>query len=208
MSKIATLAVEARDRAGKGSARAARREGRVPAVIYGNKEAAEVVTVEEKFLERELNTGKFLSTVFDLQIGDRVERVLPRDVQFHPVTDRALHVDFMRIAKDGLITVEVPVATADAIASPGIKRGGVLNIVRHSIEVKAPADSVPEQIVVSLAGLEIGDSVHISKVALPAGVTPTIAYRDFTVVTIAPPTGGPEAPAAAAAAAPAKKGKK
>ncbi|PWR20125.1 50S ribosomal protein L25/general stress protein Ctc [Zavarzinia compransoris] len=207
MSKIATLAVEARDRAGKGSARAARREGRVPAVIYGNKEAAEVVTIGEKFLERELNTGKFLSTVFDLQIGDRTERVLPRDVQFHPVTDRALHVDFMRIAKDGLITVEVPVVTTDAIASPGIKRGGVLNIVRHSIEVKAPAESVPEAITVSLAGLEIGDSLHISKVALPEGVTPTINYRDFTVVTIAPPTGGPEAPAAAAAA-PAKKGKK
>lgn len=207
MSKIATLAVEARDRAGKGSARAARREGRVPAVIYGNKEAAEVVTVEYKMLERELNTGKFLSTVFDIQVGDRTERVLPRDVQFHPVTDRALHVDFMRIAKDGMITVEVPVVTTESAASPGIKRGGVLNIVRHSIEVKAPAENVPEAITVSLAGLEIGDSVHISKVTLPAGVTPTISYRDFTIVTIAPPAGGPEAPAAAAAA-PAKKGKK
>lgn len=207
MSKIATLAVEARDRAGKGSARAARREGRVPAVIYGNKESAEVVTVDYKSLERELSTGKFLSTVFDIKVGDRTERVLPRDVQFHPVTDRALHVDFMRIAKDGMITVEVPVVTTESAASPGIKRGGVLNIVRHSIEVKAPAENVPEAINVSLAGLEIGDSVHISKVALPAGVTPTITYRDFTVVTIAPPAGGPEAPAAAAAA-PAKKGKK
>lgn len=207
MRKIATLAVESRDRAGKGSARAARRAGRVPAVIYGNKEAAEVVSVEAKYLDRELATGKFLSTVFDLTIGDRTERVLPRDVQFHPVTDRALHVDFMRIAKDGLITVEVPVATVDGAASPGIKKGGVLNIVRHSIEVKAPADAVPEQIVVSLAGLDIGDSVHISKVALAEGVKPTIAYRDFTIVTIAPPTGGPEVPAAAEAA-PAKKGKK
>lgn len=207
MRKIATLAVEARDRAGKGSARAARRAGRVPAVIYGNKEAAEVVSVEAKYLDRELATGKFLSTVFDLTIGDRVERVLPRDVQFHPVSDRALHVDFMRIAKDGMISVEVPVVCVDQVASPGIKKGGVLNIVRHVVELKAPADAVPEQLTVSLAGLDIGDSVHISKVTLPEGVKPTIAYRDFTVVTIAPPTGGPEAPAAAEAA-PAKKGKK
>ncbi|MFA5120904.1 50S ribosomal protein L25/general stress protein Ctc [Zavarzinia sp.] len=204
MTQIVSLAVEARDRAGKGSARAARREGRVPAVIYGNKEAAEVVTIGDKVLDRELSKGKFLSTVYDLTIGDRTERVLPRDVQFHPVTDRPLHVDFMRIAKDGLIIVEVPVVCVDQLASPGIKRGGVLNIVRHEIELKAPADAVPEQITVSLAGLDIGDSVHISAVTLPAGVVPTIGNRNFTVVTIAPPSGSDAPAEAAPAAAPAK----
>ncbi|MDD3444602.1 MAG: 50S ribosomal protein L25/general stress protein Ctc [Zavarzinia sp.] len=208
MSKIVTLAVEARDRVGKGSARGARREGRVPAVIYGNKEAPEGVTILDKALEKELSTGKFLSTVFDLQIGDRTERVLPRDVQFHPVSDRALHVDFLRIAKDGLVTVSVPVVITDHAASPGLKLGGVLNVVRHEIELKCPADGVPEQITISLAGMPFGESLHISKIALPEGVTPTID-RDFTILTIVPPKGGAEtATEGAAAAAPAKKGKK
>lgn len=205
MSKISTLAVEARDRAGKGSSRAARRDGRVPAVIYGNKEAAEGITVADKELARELSKGKFLSTVYDLQIGDRVERVLPRDVQFHPVSDKALHVDFLRIAKDGLILVQIPVAFTNQVESPGLKRGGVLNIVRHEIELKCPADDVPEQITISLAGLDINDSVHINDVALPAGAKLTLADRNFTVATIAPPTVAAEAaPAAAAPAAAAK----
>ncbi len=207
MSKIVSLAVEARDRAGKGSARAARREGRVPAVIYGNKEAAEVITVQDKLLNSELAKGKFLSTVYDLRIGDRVERVLPRDVQFHPVTDRALHVDFLRIAKDGLILVQVPVAFVNQADSPGLKRGGVLNIVRHEIELKCPADAVPEAITIDLAGLDIGASVHINSVTLPEGAKPTITDRNFTVATIAPPTTVAEAAPAAAAAPAAPAGK-
>ena len=206
MSKIVSLAVEARDRVGKGSARGARREGRVPAVIYGNKEAPEGITVSWKTLEKELNTGRFLSTVFDLKIGDRSERVLPRDVQFHPVTDRALHIDFLRIPADGLVTVTVPVIITDHVACPGLKLGGVLNVVRHEIELMCPADAVPEQITISLAGMNFGESLHISKVALPEGAKPVID-RDFTIFTIVPPKGGADA-AAPAEAAPAKKGKK
>ncbi|MCF4164865.1 50S ribosomal protein L25/general stress protein Ctc [Zavarzinia compransoris] len=206
MSKIVSLAVEARDRVGKGSARGARREGRVPAVIYGNKEAPEGITISWKELEKELNSGRFLSTVFDLKIGERSERVLPRDVQFHPVTDRALHVDFLRIPADGLVTVTVPVIITDHAASPGLKLGGVLNVVRHEVELMCPADAVPEQITISLAGMNFGESLHISKVALPEGAKPVID-RDFTIFTIVPPKGGVET-AAPAEAAPAKKAKK
>lgn len=207
MSQLHTLAVEQRDRAGKGSARAARRAGRVPAVIYGNKEAPELVSLAEKELLRAYNTGSFLSTVFDLDVAGRVERVVPRDIQLHPVTDRPLHVDFLRIAKDGLVTVEVPVHFTGHGEAPGLKAGGVVNVVRHEIELKCPADNVPERIDVSLAGREIGDTIHVSAVTLPPGCTPTID-RDFTIATIAPPTvavAEPAATPAAAAPAPEKK---
>ncbi len=199
MSQLHKLAVEHRDRAGKGSSRAVRRAGRVPAVVYGNKQAPEMVSLTEKDLLRAFNTGSFLSTVFELEIDSRVERVVPRDVQVHPVTDRPLHVDFLRIAKDGLITVSVPVHFVGHAEAPGVKLGGVVNVVRHELELKCPADAVPERIEISLAGREIGDSIHISSVVLPPGCAPTID-RDFTIATIAPPTVAVAEPAAAAAA--------
>jgi large subunit ribosomal protein L25 len=188
MSDVLTLAAEARDRAGKGASRAVRREGRVPAVIYGNKEAAVPIHVEEKLLTKMLHTGHFMNSVVEITVDGKTHRTLPRDVQFHPVSDRPIHVDFLRVSADSLITVNVPVRFENEAASPGLKRGGVLNIVRHEIEMKCPANAIPDDIVVDVTGFEVGDSIHISAVKLPSGVKPVID-RDFTIATIAAPSG-------------------
>lgn len=188
MSDVLTLAAEARDRAGKGASRAVRREGRVPAVIYGNKEAAVPIHVEEKVLVKMLHTGHFMNSVVEITVDGKTHRTLPRDVQFHPVTDRPIHVDFLRVSADALITVNVPVRFENEAASPGLKRGGVLNVVRHEIEMKCPANAIPDDIVVDVTGFEVGDSIHISAVKLPSGVKPVID-RDFTIATIAAPSG-------------------
>ena len=203
MSNTQTMRAEARDRAGKGSARAARRAGRVPAVIYGNNQPPEVISLAMPELLKAYNTGNFTSTLFDLDVGGKVQRVLPRDVQIHPVTDKPLHVDFLRLGADSLLTVDVPVHFTGQAESPGIKRGGVVNVVRHEITLRCPANAIPEQIEISLAGRDIGESIHIGAIELPAGVRPTIA-RNFTIATIAPPTVSREAEAPAAAAAAAK----
>ena len=139
-------------------------------------------------LDRELRTGAFLATVYDVQTGGDKERVLPRDVQFDPVTDRVLHVDFLRVSAASTVTVQVPVNFLNEEESPGLKRGGLLNVVRHEIEMTCRADAIPSGVEVDLTGLEIGDSIHISMIALPEGVAPTITDRDFTVATIAAPT--------------------
>jgi large subunit ribosomal protein L25 len=183
MSQNFTLAAEVRQRAGKGASRAVRRTGRVPAVIYGAGQPATPIHVEEKLLVRQLHTGHFMNAVVELEI----ERTLPRDVQFHPVTDRPVHVDFLRLAAGGSITVNVPVHFIEEDKSPGIKRGGVLNIVRHEIELTCPSDNIPEEIRISLAGREVGDSIHISAVTLPEGAKPTID-RDFTIATLVAPS--------------------
>jgi large subunit ribosomal protein L25 len=188
MSEVLTLAAEARDRAGKGASRAVRREGRVPAVIYGNKESAVAIHVEEKRLVKLLHTGHFMNSVVEIEVDGKTHRTLPRDVQFHPVTDRPIHVDFLRLSANATITVNVPVRFENEAASPGLKRGGVLNVVRHEIEVKAPADAIPDDILVDVTGFDVGDSIHISAVKLPKGVTPVID-RDFTIATIAAPSG-------------------
>ena len=205
MTEVHSLGTEPRDRAGKGAARATRRAGRVPAVVYGNKEPATLISLEPKALVRELHKTGFFATLFDLQIAGRPERVLPRDVQFDPVTDQPLHVDFLRVGAGTKVRVDVPVIFRNDLASPGIKRGGVLNIVRHELALICAADSIPPSIEIDLTGLEIGDSVHISMIKLPDNVTPAIAERDFTIATIAPPTAqkmeAAEAAAAAAAAA-------
>lgn len=204
MTEVHTLRVEARERAGKGAARATRREGRVPAVIYGNKEAPQLVSIEPFALTRELHKQAFFATLFDLELGAKKIRVLPRDVQFDPVTDRPVHADFLRVGADTKVRVQVPVKFKNDTTAPGIKRGGVLNVVRHEIEFLCQAGNIPPFIEVDLEGLDIGDSVHISMVKLPAGIRPTIA-RDFTVASIAAPTAqkieAQEAAAAAAAAA-------
>jgi large subunit ribosomal protein L25 len=188
MSDVLTLAAEARDRAGKGASRAVRREGRVPAVIYGNKEAALSIHVEEKLLTKLLHTGHFMNSVVEISVDGKTHRTLPRDVQFHPVNDRPIHVDFLRVSGDSLITVNVPVRFENEGASPGLKRGGVLNVVRHEVEIKCPSNAIPDDIVVDVTGFEVGDSIHISVVKLPKGVS-TVIDRDFTIATIVAPSG-------------------
>lgn len=188
MSETLTLEAEARDRAGKGASRALRRAGRVPAVIYGDKQEPVGIHVEERVLNKMLQTGHFMNSVVEISAGGKTIRTLPRDVQFNPVTDRPIHVDFLRIGANSAVTVSVPVRFVDEAKSPGIKKGGVLSWVRHEVEVSCPADAIPDDLVCSLEGVEIGESIHISKFKLPAGVKPVISDRDFTVATISPPT--------------------
>jgi large subunit ribosomal protein L25 len=188
MSDVHTLVAEAKDRAGKGAARAARRAGRVPAVIYGAKKAPVMISLAPRDLDREISGGGFFATLYDVQVADLKERVLARDLQLHPVNDRPLHVDFLRVSASTEVTVQVPCSFNNEEESPGLKRGGVLNIVRYELELVCRADAIPQQIDVDLTGLEIGDSVHISEVTLPEGVQPTITDRDFTVASIAAPS--------------------
>jgi large subunit ribosomal protein L25 len=188
MSEALTLSAETRDRAGKGASRAMRREGRVPAVIYGNKETPVAIHVEEKLLTKMLHTGHFMNSVVMIDVGGRATRTLPKDVQFHPVTDRPLHVDFLRISEHAQVTVAVPIRFTGEEQSRGMERGGVLNQVRHELELVCDASEIPDEIEISLAGLDIGDSLHISAVTLPAGVTSAITDRDFTIATIVAPS--------------------
>jgi len=191
MADIATIAAERRERAGKGTARAVRRAGRVPAVIYGNSEDPLMITVEQRLLERELLDPNFFIHLVDLEVEGEAHRVLPREAQFHPVTDRPMHVDFLRYSATRKITVEVPVHFENEDEAPGIRQGGVLNVVRHALEVLCTADRIPDGFAIDLTGLEIGDSVHASAVPLPEGVEFTITDRDFTIATIAAPTLAP-----------------
>jgi large subunit ribosomal protein L25 len=224
MSELLVLKAERRDRAGKGAARATRRTGVVPGVIYGNKESPELITLDPKPLEAAIKKRGFYSTVMAVELAGKKQQVLPRDVQLDPVTDRPVHFDFLRITKDSILEVMVPVTFVNEGASPGLKKGGVLNIVRHEVGVRCKPDAIPQKLEFDLTGLEIGNSIHISAIKLPAGVVPVIRDRDFTVATIAPPTvvreeeetkpaaaadaaaapaAGTAAPAAGAAAAPA-----
>ena len=188
MSDQLTLSAEARERAGKGASRALRREGRVPAVIYGNNEEPTTVHLEEKALMKALHTGHFMNSVVMVGVGGKDVRTLPKDVSFHPVTDRPLHVDFLRISEHAKVTVNVPVHFINELAAPGIKRGGVLNVVRHELELVCDAAEIPDEIAVDLTGFEVGDSIHISVVTLPKGVTSAISDRDYTIATIVAPS--------------------
>lgn len=187
MVETVKLAAQPRERAGKGASRAVRREGRVPAVVYGEKQAPELVSLDPRDVVREMHKTGFFTRVFDIEVGGRAIRALARDVQFHPVTDKPEHVDFMRVSDTTRIRVAVPVRFANADKAPGIKRGGVLNVVAHDIEVFCTISTIPRMIEVDLSGLDINDSVHISSINLPEGVKPTIA-RDFTVAAIGAPT--------------------
>jgi large subunit ribosomal protein L25 len=184
MATMVELKAANREGTGKAVNRAIRKEGRVPGVIYGGEQAPENVTVEYKEIFKQVQTGHFLSTVYMLDLGGKKIRVIPRDVQLHPVRDFPIHVDFMRISASSRVDVEVAVHFVGEAESPGLKRGGVLNIVRHQIELSCPADAIPESIEVNVAGTDIGDSIHISSVKLPPNVTSTIADRDFTIATI------------------------
>ena len=188
MSDQNAIAAQVRERAGKGAARAARRAGMVPCVIYGAKKDPTIVTIERRKLVSEIEKGGFTSRLLDLDIGSGQERVLPRDIHYHPVTDVPMHVDFLRVTDSTLITVEVPVQFDGDEECPGLKLGGVLNIVRHAVELKCRADAIPEILYAKLDGLDIGDSIRISSIELPVGAKPVITDRDFTVATIAAPT--------------------
>ena len=188
MADIISLAAEPRERAGKGAARATRRAGRIPAVIYGNKETPSMVSIHPIDLMHQIRGGGFFSKVYEIEADGKKHRVLPRDIQLHPVTDQPIHVDFMRFSKTTRLVVEVPVIFVGEEECPGLRQGGVLNIVRHAIEMRASPDSIPESVEIDLSGYSVGDSVHISSATLPGDVELTITDRDFTVATIAAPS--------------------
>src|SRR6478752_2051536 len=201
MAEAIELKAWARARSGKGGARSTRREGRIPGILYGDRKEPESIPVEYRAITQQLHTGHFQGTIFTLDVEGKKTRVIPRGVQLDPVRDFPIHVDFMRVAKDALVTVAVPVHFLNEAASPGIKRGGILNVVRHEIEVRCPADAIPNHFDVDLTGLEIGDSVHISAMKLPEGVKPTITERNFTVATIVGRAAEEPVPGAAAVVA-------
>ena len=188
MSEQLMLPAEARERAGKGASRALRRDGRVPAVVYGEKQDALSIHVEEKLLTKMLHTGHFMNSVVMIDVVGKPTRTLPKAVDFHPVSSRPIHVDFLRIGEHSQVTVNVPVRFDNEEESPGLKRGGVLNIVQHELELICDAAHIPNEIHIPLDGLEIGDSIHISQVKLPEGAVPAIDDRDFTVATIVAPS--------------------
>ncbi|MGX7952698.1 50S ribosomal protein L25/general stress protein Ctc [Tsuneonella sp. HG249] len=207
MSEALTLPAEARERAGKGASRVLRREGRVPAVIYGGKEEPTPIHVEAKELMRQLGTGHFMNSIVMVEVAGKQVRAIPKDVAFDPVSDRPLHVDFLRLSKDSKIQVAVPVIFVNEEDSPGLKKGGVLNIVRHELELVCESDKIPDDITIDVTGKDIGDSIHISEVTLPAGTESAITDRDFTIATLVAPSAlkrsegedaEDEAPAAAA----------
>jgi len=189
MSETLNLPAEARDRVGKGASRSLRRTGRVPAVVYGNNEAPLSVHVEEKELVRQLMTGHFFNSIVEIEVGGAKVRTLPKDVAFHPVNDRPLHADFLRVSADHKVHVNVPVVFTNEAASPGLKRGGVLNIVLHDLDLICSPDSIPDEVVIDVTGLDVGASLHIHDIKLPAGVTAAHAERDDTVATIVAPSG-------------------
>lgn len=190
MADVHKLSAEPKERAGKGAARATRRAGRIPAVIYGASADPVMISLDSQELKREIDTGGFYATLFDIGVNGETERVLPRDLQLHPVTDRPLHVDFLRVSADTEVTVEIPVVFTNDEEVPGIKRGGLLNVVRYSLEVICKANAIPQEFEIDLGALnlDIGDGVHASNVTLPPGVRFTITDRDFTIATIAAPT--------------------
>lgn len=188
MSDQLVLSAETRERGGKGASRELRREGRVPAVVYGGKEEPLMIHVEEKLLMKQLMTGHFMNSVVMIDVGGKQIRTLPKDVAFHPVKDRPIHADFLRISKDSKVQVAVPVVFINEEASPGLKRGGVLNVVRHELELVCDADKMPDDIQIDVTGYDVGDSIHISNVTLPKGVESAITDRDFTIATIVAPS--------------------
>jgi large subunit ribosomal protein L25 len=202
MTQVTTLAAE--ERATKGTARAIRRTGRVPGVIYGDKQPPVIVSIDRNHLARQLEKPGFFIRLIDLELGGKKHRVLPRDIQYDPVSDRPLHIDFLRISKETKVRVGVPVVFLDADKSPGLKRGGTLNIVHHEIEILCAPDKIPEKFEVSLEGLQINDAVHLSALKLPSDIKLTTHEKDYTIATIAVPSAiraeAEEAAAAKAAA--------
>lgn len=207
MSDAHTMPAQPRDRAGKGTARAARRDGMVPAVIYGGKKTPSMIMIEDRVIRKQAARAAFFGTVYEIKVeGGGTEKVLPRDLQLDPVTDFPIHADFLRVTGASRVAVAVPVHFVNEEAAPGLKEGGILNVVRHEVELSCRADAIPDSIEVDLTGKEINDSLHISEVTLPDGVEPTITDRDFTIATIAAPNVAEEAPAEEGGEAPSEGG--
>ena len=190
MSDVTHVSANLRDRVGKGSARAARRAGMVPAVIYGDKQPALGIELEARVIRKIIHEPGIFSRLLNIDVDGKSITVLTRDIQFHPVSDEALHFDFLRVGKSSTISVAIGVEFINEDKCPGLRIGGVLNVVRHEVELNCPADAIPEKITVDLDGIKVGDSIHISSIELPEGVEPTITDRDFTVATLQSPGGG------------------
>ena len=190
MSDITVISANQRDRVGKGSARAARRAGMVPAVIYGNKKPALGIELEARVIRKIIHEPGIFSRLLKIAVGGEEITVLTRDIQFHPVSDEALHLDFLRVSEDSTIAVAIAVEFINEDKCPGLRIGGTLNVVRHEVELNCPANNIPEKITIDLEGVKIGESIHISSIELPEGVSPTITDRDFTVATMQSPGGG------------------
>jgi large subunit ribosomal protein L25 len=207
MANFVTIEAEARERAGKGAARATRRQGRVPAVIYGAKQAPTLISLEPKLVLREIHKAGWRSRLYEVTVGGETNRALIREVQLHPVTDQPEHVDFQRLAPGEKIRVAVTVVFQNEAISPGLKRGGVLNVVRHTVECYVDPDNVPEHFEADLGELDINDNIRWSNLKGAEGIRATIGDRDFVIATVASPSKLPDAPAEAGAAAPAAAGK-
>ena len=190
MSENTKLSASERNRVGKGSARAARRAGLVPAVIYGNKQDPVGITMVSREITKIVHQAGIFGRLLEIDVAGKKSTVLARDIQFHPVNDAIMHMDFLRVSQSATVAVAVPVEFLNEDKCPGIKIGGVLNVVRYEVELNCPATAIPEKVTIDLEGVKIGDSIHISAVPLPEGVTPTITDRDFTVATLASPGGG------------------
>jgi large subunit ribosomal protein L25 len=207
MSAAKQIQAVARDRAGKGAARAVRRQGQVPAVIYGAGQAAETIALDFNQTKQLIFAGHFLTTIFEIDVDGRKTRAIPRDYQLDPVRDFPVHVDFLRLAEGQAIKVVIPVHVVGHDRCPGVKRGGTVQVVEHSVELLVPSDAIPDYIEASVADLDIGSSVHLADVSLPAGAKPT-SQENVTLVTVVAPSGMKDeaeaAPGAEAAAAPAK----
>lgn len=188
MTQVQKVKAEVRERAGKGNARAVRAEGRVPAVVYGGKEAPVMVSLEEKVIVQLSQKPGFFTHLMDIEAGSKAIRVIPRDVQYDPVTDRVLHVDLLRVTAGTLVRVFVPVVFINQDKSPGLKRGGALNVVQHQIQLSCPPEKIPENITVDLEGKNIGDTIHLEDIKLPTDVTPILGSKDTTIASVAAPT--------------------
>ena len=201
MPEIISLSAAPRERAGKGAARATRRAGRVPAIVYGGGDEPTLISLEPRELSRCLARPGFFNHLVEISVAGATHRTLPREVQYHPVTDAPLHIDFQRVAAGAEVHVTVPVVFIDQERSPGLRRGGILNVVRHGVEMVCSVDNIPERLVVSLAGVDIGESIHIHAVEMPEGARPVIHERDFTVASIAASSAAREEASQAAATA-------
>ncbi|MEH6951259.1 50S ribosomal protein L25/general stress protein Ctc [Nitrobacter sp. NHB1] len=200
MATVRELKATARPKSGKGAARAERRAGRVPGVIYGNNQPPQPISIEEPELRQRILAGRFLTTIFDIDLEGKKHRVIPRDFHLDPVKDFPIHVDFMRLGEGATLRVSIPLRLLKVDVAPGVKRGGTVNLVTHAIDVECAAEDIPQFIEADVGGLEMSDSLHLSDVKLPPGVKP-LAREDVTLVTIVPPSGYAEEIKAAAAAA-------
>ena len=188
MAKETNIEAISRDGTGKSAVKKVMASGKIPSILYGLNKDPINISVDKILIQKELNAGGFLTKIFNLNIDGKKNLAIPRDVQFHPLSDQPIHVDFLRLSEDSKVTLDIPTRFINEDASPGLKRGGVLNVNRRSVQLNCLANNIPEELVFDLTGLEIGDTIRISMVKLDEGVQPTITDRDFTVASVAAPT--------------------